>query len=348
MSDYFKRVAAMTPTQFWINNVTEEEARMAIEAGAVGCTQNPSFAYNMLVHPTKSEEARKVLREILKEEKDDSMVEVKLQRALVAKIAKIFYPIYEATNGELGYVSIQGDPYDESYETIMRLAHFNREAGENIMIKIPATDDGIKAIEQCAAEGIPLNCTEVMSMDQTIDVLDAYERGIARGCGKAPVVYISHIAGIFDEYLGKVVKAENIDISPDALYLAGKACAQKVRYYMDLRGGKVKLINGGARGLQHFTEWVGGNVSNTINWLGTADKLLEKDAPVVPCFNNPVPLDVIDELVKKIPDFRKGYFTGSLKPEEYHDYGPVELFCSSFRKNWKQALDIIAEERKSL
>ena len=50
----------------------------------------------------------------------------------------------------------------------------------------------------------------------------------------------------------------------------------------------------------------------------------------------------------KLPDFRKGYFTGSLKPEEYHDYGPVELFCSSFRKNWKQALDIIAEERKSL
>ena len=67
MADYFKRVAAMTPTQFWINNVTEEEARMAIEAGAVGCTQNPSFAYKMLVHPTKSEEARKVLRQILKE-----------------------------------------------------------------------------------------------------------------------------------------------------------------------------------------------------------------------------------------------------------------------------------------
>ncbi|MBR4477229.1 MAG: hypothetical protein IKO96_01225, partial [Spirochaetales bacterium] len=101
MADYFKRVSAMTPTQFWINNVTEEEAHMAIDAGAVGCTQNPSFAYKMLVHPTKSEEARKVLRQILKEEKDDARVEVTLQRELVAKIAKIFLPIYEATTGEL-------------------------------------------------------------------------------------------------------------------------------------------------------------------------------------------------------------------------------------------------------
>lgn len=346
MTDYFKRVAAMTPTQFWINNVTEEEAHMAIEAGAVGCTQNPSFAYKMLSHPTCSGEAFKVLRSILKDEKDDTMAEVRLQRELVAAIARIFHPIYENTGGELGYVSIQGDPYDESYETIMKFAHFNREAGENIMIKIPATDDGIRAIEQCASEGIPLNCTEVMSMDQTIDVLNAYERGIAKGNGKAPVAYISHIAGIFDEYLGKVVKSENIDISSDCLFLAGKAVAQKVRYYMDIKGGKMKLINGGARGLHHFTEWVGGEVSNTINWLGTADKLLEINAPVVPCFNNPVPMDVIDELVRKLPDFRKAYFTGSLKPEEYHDYGPVEMFCSSFRKNWKQALDIIAEERK--
>ena len=54
MSDYFKRVQAKTRTQFWINNVTEEEAHLAIENGAVGCTQNPSYGYKMLVHPTQS------------------------------------------------------------------------------------------------------------------------------------------------------------------------------------------------------------------------------------------------------------------------------------------------------
>ena len=345
MSDYFKRVAKMTQTRFWINNVTEQEAQMALDAGACGCTQNPSFSYKMLVHPIQSEHAKAVLKEILKEEKDDAMALVKFQRKLVSDIAKYFKPLYDKTNGELGYVSVQGDPFDESYDTIMKLAHFNREAGENIMIKIPATDDGIKAIEQCVAEGIPVNCTEVMCMQQVVDVLDAYDRGIARGCGKTPVAYISHIAGIFDQYLKKVVQEQGLDVSADSLYLACKSGAQKVRYYMDIRDTKVKLINGGARGLQHFTEWVGCDVANTINWIGTADKLLENDGPVVPCFNNPVPLDVIDELCNKIPDFEKGYFTGRLKPEEYHDYGPVELFCSSFRRDWKATLEIIKNAR---
>ena len=333
MSGYFKRVAAQTETRFWINNVTRKEAEMALEAGAMGCTQNPSYTYKMLVHPDEGEYAKAALKAIVAEEADDTEALVKLQRTLVAEIAKKFMGLYKASNGQLGYVSI------------MEKARFNREAGENIMIKIPATDNGIKAIETCAEEGIPLNCTEVMSVQQAIDVMDAYERGVARG-GKTPVVYISHIAGIFDEYLKGKVAADNIDISQDALWQAGKAVAQKIRYLMDARCTPIKLINGGARGLQHFTEWVGCDVSNTINWKGTADKLLENDPVVIDRFSAPVSLSVIDELVTKLPDFDKAYFSGKLTADEYEEYGPVELFCSSFRRDWKGALEFVASMRK--
>ena len=65
MSDYFKRVQAKTRTQFWINNVTEEEAHLAIENGAVGCTQNPSYGYKMLVHPAQSGRSMEILRQVL-------------------------------------------------------------------------------------------------------------------------------------------------------------------------------------------------------------------------------------------------------------------------------------------
>ena len=342
---YFHRVTSQTRTRFWINNVTREQARLALENGATGCTQNPSFSYKMLVHPTEGAYAKDLVRRILKDEPNDSEVLVKLQRKLVGEVAKQFIPLYEQTGGQLGYVSIQGDPFDESYENIMEKARFNRQAGPNIMIKIPATDHGIEAIEQCVREGIPLNCTEVMSIQQAIDVMDAYDRG-ARDNKNPPVVYISHIAGIFDQYLAGVAKEQGIDISPDALWYAGKICAQKVRAYMDDRNTPVKLINGGARGLQHFTEWVGGDVSNTINWTGTADKLIELDPPVVHRFDAPVPPVVLDELCNKLPDFEKAYFTGRLKPEEYEPFGPVELFCSSFRRDWRGALDIIAELRK--
>ena len=342
---YFHRVSAQTRTRFWINNVTREEAVMALENGATGCTQNPSYTYKMLVHPKNSAHAIELMHKLVKEIEDDTAVEVSMQRMLVAVAAEEFMPMYEASKGQMGYVSIQGDPFDESFETIMKLAHYNREgSAPNIMIKIPATKDGIKAIEQCIRENIPVNCTEVFAMQQVVDILDAYDRA-TEGNPNPPAVYLSHIAGIFDEYLTKYAKANNIDISSDILWHAGKAVAQKVREYMDNRGTGVKLINGGARGLQHFTEWVGCDVANTINWINTADKLVEADGPVVCRFNEPVPHYVIDELVNKLPDFEKAFFTGRLTAEEYEPFGPVELFCSSFRRDWKAALAMIAEAR---
>jgi len=45
MAGYFHHVQAQTMTRFWINNVTREETRLAIEAGARGCTQNPFSIY---------------------------------------------------------------------------------------------------------------------------------------------------------------------------------------------------------------------------------------------------------------------------------------------------------------
>ena len=341
---YFKRVAAQSKTRFWINNVTLEEADLALANGATGCTQNPSYTYKMLVHPAGKDHAYALLKQIAADEPDDTNVQIILQRQLVGEVAQRFLPLYEQSGGKLGYVSIQGDPFDESYENIMEKARFNRQAGPNVMIKIPATEHGIAAIEQCIRENIPVNCTEVFAMQQVVDVLDAYDRAVV-GNPNPPVVYISHIAGIFDQYLAAYAKEQGIDISPDVLWYAGKAVAQKVREYMDDRDTPVKLINGGARGLQHFTEWVGCDVSNTINWRGTADKLLEQDLPVVHRFDARIPAYVLDELVNKLPDFEKSFFTGRLRPEEYEPFGPVELFCSSFRRDWQGALNIIRESR---
>ena len=53
---YFHRVQAQTPTKFWINNVTRNEARLAIDAGAVGCTTNPSYTWKMINNPGETED----------------------------------------------------------------------------------------------------------------------------------------------------------------------------------------------------------------------------------------------------------------------------------------------------
>lgn len=347
MGDYFKRVSSLTPTKFWINNVTIKEANMAIEAGAVGCTQNPSYTWKMLNHPTDSYIAKEKLAKILSEEPDDNMVIKTLQRSLVDDIAKIFLPMYEQSNGKDGYVSIQGDPFHEDLDTIISSAHFNREAGKNIMVKVPVTEEGLKAIAILAAEGIPINATECMAVRQVLDVCDVYVEAIKHTKAPAPL-YFSLITGIFDQYLHAEVKEKHIDICPDILWQAGLCIAKKVDALIRERNYPVGFIGGGARGLHHFTEMVGCAASITINWIGTADKLIEQNGPVVSRFNQPVPFSVEDELIEKLDTFRKAYFINGIRPSEYEDFGPVVLFRSSFETSWSHTLSYIAEQRSQM
>ncbi len=341
---YFHRVTAQTPTRFWINNVTREEADMALEAGAVGCTQNPSYVYKMLVDEKEKGFAFEKLDAILRDYDDNDMAQEALQKELVGNVAKHFLPLYEKTQGRAGFVSVQGNPFREDTENIIRNARFNREAGPNIMAKVPATEDGLKAIEVLLEEGTPINATEVFGIRQVMDVCDVYER-VASRVKDMPVVYFSHITGIYDEYLQKYVEKNNIDISPDVLWQAGMIVAKKAHRLVKERNCNVGFIGGGARGMHHFTEMVGADCCITINWRGTADQLIEQNAPVVDRFHAPVPESVLDELLEKVDDFKRGWYVNGLNPSEYEDFGPVELFRNSFESAWSKARDLIRERR---
>ncbi len=344
---YFKRVAELSPTRFWINNVTRNQADWAIEAGATGCTQNPSYTYKMMIDDEAKYYVMQKMDRIIKDEKDDNEVQVILQRDLVAEIAEKFMPMYKATGGKEGYVSIQGDPFKEDKETIIRHARFNREASPNIMAKIPATEEGFAAIEVLLKEGVPINATEVMALKQAMDLVEIYNR-VTKVMEKPPKMYISHIAGIFDEYIANQVEKNGIDIQEDIILQAGVTVARKMHQAVRGKSSEIGFIGGGARGLHHFTDFVGSDFSVTINWAGTADKLIEQDPPVFHRFNQPTPHMVIDELLEKLPAFKKAYLLNEIRSDEYEEYGPVVLFRNSFENAWSNGLAIIKERRNSI
>ena len=345
MSDYFKRVSKQTPTRFWINNVTLEEASKAIAAGAVGCTQNPTYAWRILNGSVDKALGDNLLDKILKEEADDEEALVKLQRELIVNAAKVFMPMYEATDKRWGYVSIQGSPIYEDTETILRHARKNVATLPNLMAKIPVTEDGLKAIEILVKEGVPINATECMATRQVLDVCDVYVKAI-KGISKPAPLYFSLITGIYDEYLQNYVRDKKIDISPDVLWQAGMSVARKVHALVQERDYPCGFIGGGARGLHHFTEMVGATASITINWIGTADKLIEQNAPVVSRFFMPTPFSVEDELFEKLPDHRKAYYINAIEPHDYEEYGPVVLFRNNFTTAWNKALEYIKNRRR--
>lgn len=197
---YFNRVKRLTATKYWVNNPTMEQARAAIAEGAMGCTTNPTYVAKMLEVQEERERILPIIDAHIAEGLNNTQVLEALQAKLVLELSECFRPLYEKTGHRAGFVSIQGDPLDESSANIIAYARKNAAMAPNITPKIPVTPEGLIALESLMGEGIPVNATEIMSVQQFIDVAEAYERATSVKPDRN-VAYYSHIAGIFDEYL---------------------------------------------------------------------------------------------------------------------------------------------------
>ena len=342
---YFERVSRLSPTKFWINNPTVEEAHLAISAGALGCTNNPSYSLKMLEHPTEGPAALHLLEAAVRESQDDDEAAACFQRKLVKPIQEIFFELWKSSRGSDGYVSIQGDPvHEHDAQVIIREAHENRKLGENIAIKIPLTSSGLQAIEALVPAGYPINATEIMSVSQGVALCEMFE-SVSHACGKHPPLWLSFIAGIYDEHLENYVRENKVPIAGDIVRQAGLAATRKMYQIIRERRYSAVIIGGGARHVRHFTEMVGGDVVVTINWKGMADILVQQNPDVVHRMDCPVPQTVIDELLEKLPDFRRGYLRDQLAEEQYEDFGPVVLFRSMFLTSWNGVLGKISQIR---
>lgn len=342
---YFRRVAANTPTRFWANNVTRRQATLAIEAGAVCCTQNPAYLSKVLNSKDDGAYLDGMITRLIGTTRDDNEVVAQLQREAIAGICQAFFPLYERSGGRLGLVSIQGDPFAEHTQAILDNAEKSLELAQNFIIKIPVTKDGLEAIGELIAQGIPVLATEVMSIDQALAVCNLH-RNITQGMKNAAPFWLAHINGIFDEQLQADVEAGGIDIAPDVLRQASLMLGRKICGYIREKGFDVHYLAGGARNLQHFTDWVGVDGGVTINWDGTADKLIEQDNPVTEVFSAHSSYAVIDELLAKVPAFKAAWTPGSLEASDYEHFGPVVRFRNAFEKGWTMARAIVAEKRR--
>ena len=161
---YFIRVTEQSPTMFWINNPTRKQAEKAIANGALGCTNNPSYTQKMIDHPDEKEYALRLLDESIRECGDDWETAEIFQRKMVKPVSDMFMPMFKQSNGQHGYVSIQGDPiHEEDPQVIIDEGRKNRQMSPNIMIKIPATRAGLEAMGVLIEENTPLNATEIMA-----------------------------------------------------------------------------------------------------------------------------------------------------------------------------------------
>ncbi|PMB48808.1 transaldolase [Fischerella thermalis CCMEE 5201] len=132
----------------------------------------------------------------------------------------ILRPVYEASNGLDGYVSIEVTPTiaHDTEATIVEARRYFQEIGrENVMIKIPGTEPGLPAVEQVISEGINVNITLLFSVQSYINTAWAYIRGLEKRAAQGQD--ISKIASVASFFLSRI--DSNIDGKIDAKLAKG-------------------------------------------------------------------------------------------------------------------------------
>lgn len=152
----------------------------------------------------------------------------------VRDAADIFRPVYDATNGVDGRVSIEVSP-DLAHDTDATIAQakelWSTVGRPNVHIKIPATKAGLPAITAVLAEGISVNVTLIFSLERYAEVIDAYLSGIekAKDAGH-DVSQIHSVASFFvsrvDTEVDKRLVAVGTDEAEGLKSLAGVANAR--------------------------------------------------------------------------------------------------------------------------
>jgi transaldolase len=166
------------------------------------------------------------------------------------RAADLFAPIHERTDRLDGWVSLEVSPllaYDTA-STVQAAADLHgRAERDNLFIKIPGTPEGLPAIEEAIAAGVPVNVTLLFSADHYRAAADAYMRGVERriDAGLNPVV--GSVASVFMSRWDAAVLSEVPEELHDRLALAiGLKTYQAYRELMDSDRWQ-RLKNSGAR-----------------------------------------------------------------------------------------------------
>jgi len=169
----------------WVDELSREDLQNGglqrmIEEGIVGITSNPAIFQKAIAGSDLYDEE---LQELAKKEDDPKEMFWGIARTDIRDACDAFMPVYERTGGEDGYVSLEVQPdiaydSDKTIEEAMRLHEMIERP--NLFVKIPATLQGLVAIEEMISRGKSINVTLIFSLERYREVARAYIRGIKR------------------------------------------------------------------------------------------------------------------------------------------------------------------------
>lgn len=217
--------------------ITSGQLQTLIDQGLLGITSNPTIFEKAIAGSTDYDDD---LTRLVEAGKSPEQIYETLALDDIGRAADLLRPAYERTAGADGFISIEANPTlaHDTAGTQAEVRHlFAALDRPNVMVKVPATDEGVPAVETLTAEGININITLIFSLAQYEAVAEAYLRGLeARAAAGAPLSHIASVASFFVSRVDTVVdRALDALGTPAALALRGKiaianACAAYGRF----------------------------------------------------------------------------------------------------------------------
>ncbi len=169
----------------WLDNIrrqliTSGELARLRDEGLTGVTSNPTIFEKAVSGSTDYDEA--MVRLVQEKAKPSDMLWGMMVEDIQAA-ADVFRPVYEKTKGKDGYVSIEVSPTlaNNTRGTIAMAEDLrDRCRRPNVMVKIPATKEGIPAIQDQISKGHNINITLIFAVDRYDEVVEAYLSGLER------------------------------------------------------------------------------------------------------------------------------------------------------------------------
>ncbi|ABF41811.1 glucose-6-phosphate isomerase [Candidatus Koribacter versatilis Ellin345] len=177
---------------------TGKLAKLIKEDGLRGMTSNPTIFEKAI---TGSSDYQEQIDRAARDGKTGNEIYEEVVIDDIAHAADLFRPLYDSTNGEDGFVSLEVSPLlAKNTDGTIREAKtlFSRLNRPNVMIKVPATEEGLPAIEELIASGLNINVTLIFSVHRYEEVAEAYIRGLERRAQAGqPIDRIGSVASFF-------------------------------------------------------------------------------------------------------------------------------------------------------
>jgi transaldolase len=320
-----RRMVASTPTDYWNDSCAKAEIEYATERGATGATSNPVIVGDVM----KKEREHWVPRARDLMAANPRWSETELTWALIEDMgvrgAAILQPVFEAEDGRKGRLSLQTNPSDfrTPERMVEQAVHFSRLA-PNIQVKFPCTAEGLEAVEEATARGVVPNVTVVFTVAQCIAAAEAVERGLRRyedagGDTSRFSPVCSLMIGRLDDWVKTIVERDGIALDPDASNWAGLAAFKRAYGIYRERGYRTRLLAAAYRSRLHWTELAGGDIVMT---MPHAWQVRFNESGIEPVERIEVPVDphLVDDLLQRVPDFRRAYEPDALAVDEFTAY----------------------------